>query len=319
MIHHDQSTTKTRIFGPVPSRRLGLSLGVDLIPVKTCTYDCLYCQVGKTTRRQTRRSGLVPVEQVLAELEKRLETVTPDFITLSGSGEPTLYSRMGELVAGIRKRSEGRIALITNGSLLWREQVRKGIVGVDLILPTLCTVFEQTFQVIHRPASNLRLERIIEGIKRLRREFKRDLFLEVMLLRGLNDSERELEGLKRVIAEISPDRIQLNTVVRPPNDPAAVPLDSSRMKEIKSFFGPSAEVIASVESGGVERSDEPFETTVLEMARRRPVRIVDVAKVLNRSRAEMKDLLEGLVRQGALRRGSHAGEIFYYHRTESKQ
>ncbi|RJR35553.1 MAG: radical SAM protein [Desulfobacteraceae bacterium] len=314
-----KSKSTTRIFGPVPSRRLGLSLGVDLIPVKTCTYDCLYCQVGKTTRKRSRRAAFVPVREVLAELEKRLETVTPDYITLSGSGEPTLYSRMEELVSGIRKRSNGKIALITNGSLLWKEQVRKGITGVDLILPTLCTVFEPTFQLIHRPAAGLRLDRIIEGMKRLRKEYKRDLFLEVMLLRSINDSEKELEGLKRVIEEISPDRIQLNTVVRPPNDPSALPLDSSSMKEIMKFFGPSAEVIAPVKPGVVERTEEPPENTVLEMARRRPLRAVDVAKVLNRSRDEMKDLLEGLVRQGMLRRGSHAGEIFYYHRTESEQ
>jgi wyosine [tRNA(Phe)-imidazoG37] synthetase (radical SAM superfamily) len=319
MIHHDQSTAKTHIFGPVPSRRLGLSLGVDLIPAKTCTYDCLYCQVGKTSRKQTRRGGFVPVEQVLAELEKRLETVAPDFITLSGSGEPTLYSRMGELIAGIRTITGARIALITNGSLLWKEQVRKGIVGVDLILPTLCTVFEQTFQTIHRPAENLRLERIIKGMKRLRREFKGDLFLEVMLLRGLNDSERELEGLKRVIAEISPDRIQLNTVVRPPNDPSALPLDSRAMKEIKSFFGPSAEVIAPVKPAGTERSEDPPANAVLEMARRRPVRIIDVVRALNRSPADTKDVLDGLVRQGMLQRGVHGGETFYYHRTESEQ
>lgn len=310
-------TTTSHIFGPVPSRRLGLSLGVDLIPAKTCTYDCLYCQVGKTTRKRTRRGGFFPVEDVLDQLQRRLQEVTPDFITLSGSGEPTLYTGIGDLISGIRRLTGARIAVITNGSLLWKEQVREGIIGADLILPTLCTAFEETFRVIHRPPEGLRLRQVIEGIKRLRREFRRELFLEVMLLRGINDSERELESLKRVIRQISPDRIQLNTVVRPPNDPAALPLDSARMKAIKTLFGPPAEVIAPVASRRGRTAGDSGAGAMLEMARRRPVRISDVVKSLKRPQGEVEAILEGLVRKGVLRSGEHAGEIYYYTRTDS--
>lgn len=313
-----QSAT-THIFGPVPSRRLGLSLGIDLIPAKTCTYDCLYCQVGKTTRKQTRRSAFRPVSEVLTELKGRLQEVTPDFVTISGSGEPTLYSRIGELIAGIRKVGGARVALITNGSLLWKEEVRRGITGADLILPTLCTASEETFRVIHRPSKGLYLKRIIEGMKRLRSDFRRDLFLEVMLLRGINDSEMELESLQRIIREISPDRIQLNTVVRPPNDLAALPLDSARMEAIKTFFGEKAEVIAPVRCLEGQVSAEPVAVTMLEMARRRPVRICDVVKSLNRPQGEVEAALKGLVRRGVLRCGEHAGEIYYYTRTEPEQ
>jgi wyosine [tRNA(Phe)-imidazoG37] synthetase (radical SAM superfamily) len=317
MERNDRSTT--HIFGPVPSRRLGLSLGVDLIPAKTCTYDCLYCQVGKTTHRRTRRGPFVPVGEVLSELEERLKEVTPDFITLSGSGEPTLYSGIGALIEGIRARTGARIALITNGSLLWNEQVRKGIAGADLILPTLCTTSEETFRLIHRPAESLRLERVIEGMRRLRREFRRDLFLEVMLLRGINDSEMELESLKRAVREISPDRIQLNTVVRPPSDPDALPLDSARMEAIKTFLGPPAEVIASFRSGGGPSAGASDAFAMLEMARRRPVRVSDVVRSLKRPPGEVEDVMEGLVRKGMLRRGEHAGEMYYYTRTEPEQ
>jgi wyosine [tRNA(Phe)-imidazoG37] synthetase (radical SAM superfamily) len=304
----------------VPSRRLGLSLGIDLIPAKTCTYDCLYCQVGRTTRKEARPAPFVPVQEVLRELEQRLKEVQPDFITLSGSGEPTLHSEIGQVIAGVRRLTRARIAVITNGSLLWRGRVRKGISGADLILPTLCSSFEETYRAIHRPARNLHLGRIVEGMKRLRREFKREMSLELMLLRGFNDTERELAALRRLIHEIGPDRIQLNTVVRPPADPAAMPLDSARMEEIKSFFGPTAEVISPVTSGGGGVRGEPLPgNAVLEMARRRPVRVSDVADALSRPTNEVETVLNGLVLNGSLRRSEHAGETYYYYRVESAE
>ncbi len=307
---------KTYVFGPVPSRRLGLSLGVDLIPGKTCSYDCLYCQLGKTTRKLTRPALFVPVQDVLRELEQRLKQVSPDFITLSGSGEPTLHSRIGEVIAGIKRFTGARIALLTNGSLLWNEHVRRSIRGADLILPTLCTAFERTFRSIHRPRGNLHLERIIQGMKQLRMEYKGAFFLEVMLLRGFNDSEEELEALKSLIREISPDRIQLNTVVRPPTDPGALPLDSSTLEDIKTFLGPTAEVIAPVKTGGRPARVRTPGDVVLEMVRRRPVRISDVVRSLNRPAPEVESVLNRLVREGSLRCGEHAGETYYFYRIE---
>lgn len=314
MKHSDQTTT--HIFGPVPSRRLGLSLGIDLIPAKTCTYDCLYCQVGKTTRKEARPALFAPVQAVLKELGQRLKEVSPDCITLSGSGEPTLHAGIGQVIAGIRRLTQARIAVITNGSLLWREQVRRGVRGADLILPTLCSAFEGTFRAIHRPARDLHLQRVVEGLKRLRREFRGEMALEVMLLRGFNDTERELAALRKLIQEIGPDRIQLNTVVRPPADPAAMPLDSARMEGIKSFFGPRAEVIIPSTFGPGSAGGEPGEVAVLEMARRRPVRVSDVVRALARPQGEVQSILEGLVQSGSLRSGEHAGETYYYHRVE---
>jgi wyosine [tRNA(Phe)-imidazoG37] synthetase (radical SAM superfamily) len=316
MTQSDQPTS-THIFGPVPSRRLGLSLGIDLLPVKTCTYDCLYCQVGKTTRKETRTASFVPVQEVLKELEQKLLQVSPDFITLSGSGEPTLHSGIGQIISGVKKRTGARIAVLTNGSLLWRDRVRKGIFGADLIMPTLCSAFEETFRAIHKPARNLHLERIVEGMKRLRSGFKGEMSLEVMLLRGFNDTERELVALRRLIGEIRPDRIQLNTVVRPPADASAMPLDSARMEEIKTFFGSAAEVISPIASAGGGVSGPPADSAVLEMARRRPVRVPDVAHALNRPAAEAQAVLNALVANGSLKSGEHAGETYYYYRVET--
>ena len=209
------------VFGPVPSRRLGLSLGIDLIPAKTCSYDCLYCQVGRTTEKIVTPEAFVPVQIVMAELKKRLEKVRPDTITLSGSGEPTLYAPMANLISSIREATDIRIAILTNGSLFWKEEVRAGVLDAHVIAPTLSTVFEETYRAIHRPHEDIQLGMIIEGLKKLRSEFKGLIFLEVVLLNGFNDSDREIEGLKRVIEGIAPDKVQLNTVVRPPADSRA--------------------------------------------------------------------------------------------------
>ncbi|MCP4669527.1 MAG: radical SAM protein, partial [Deltaproteobacteria bacterium] len=139
----------SHVFGPVPSRRLGLSLGIDLIPAKTCTFDCLYCQVGRTTRRTLEPRPFVPVGDVAEEVEKRLQKTVPDVITLAGSGEPTLHSRIDHVIAAIKEMTKTKVAVLTNGSLFWREDVRKRVLGADVIMPTLSSAFSHTFRIIH--------------------------------------------------------------------------------------------------------------------------------------------------------------------------
>jgi wyosine [tRNA(Phe)-imidazoG37] synthetase (radical SAM superfamily) len=299
------------VFGPVPSRRLGLSLGVDLIPEKTCPYDCLYCQVGKTTIKTIETDPLTPVREVIWELGQRLEKITPDVITLSGSGEPTLHSQIDQVIDLIKEITDIKIALLTNGSLFWNEEVRKKVMGAHIIMPTLSTASEETFRIIHRPHGELNLSMIIEGLTNLRRDYFGSLFLEVVLLAGLNDSDNEIEGLKRVIDQISPDKIQLNTVVRPPADSRAIPLDRKRLEDIKSFFGAKAEIVAHTpfEEQGVEY-DSPAKT-VLEMIKRRPVRDIDIANVLNMRLGEVEGLIKGLLLKGLIRKHEHSGDVFY--------
>ena len=301
----------TYIFGPVPSRRLGLSLGIDLIPPKTCTYDCLYCQVGKTRNKHLCPENFAPVTRVLAELKDTLEKIVPDVITLAGSGEPTLHSEIDKIIAGIKDLTDTRIVLLTNGSLLWNEEIRKRIRGVDIVMPTLSTVFEDTFRAIHRPHQDLRLPEIIQGIKTFRREFHGLMYLEVVLLDGFNDSDKEITGLKRVIDEISPDKVQLNTVVRPPSDPGARPLDRERLEYIKGLLGDRTEVIAGpAESRAGGDQGSPIET-ILEMARRRPVRVTDIAKTLKISAEETDRLVKGLLIKGRISKQEHLGENFF--------
>ena len=299
------------VFGPVPSRRLGLSLGVDLIPFKTCTYDCLYCQLGRTTHKTVETERFVPTEEVFEELEERLAVFTPDVITLSGSGEPTLCSEIDMVIAFIKTITDTKIAVLTNGSLFWREEVRRRVCVADIIMPTLTTAFEETFMAIHRSHSGVNLNMIIEGLKRFRQVYQRHLFLEVVLLAGFNDSAKELEGLKRVIDQISPDKIQLNTVVRPSSDHRAISLDKKRLEEIQNFFGEKAEIIAEAPLRHKRRRDDALGATVLEMARRRPLRAVDVAKVFSMSVEEVEDLMKSLEIKGVLHRQEHSGEVYY--------
>lgn len=305
------------VFGPVPSRRLGLSLGIDLLPAKTCSYDCLYCQVGRTTAKTIEPGDLCSLSGVFDELRETLERVTPDVITLSGSGEPTLHLHIDQVIQFVKARTDRKIVVLTNGSLLWREDVRAKVSGAHLIMPTLSTVVEETFQRIHRPHPDLRLPLILQGIKELRQTFKGELFLEVMLLAGLNDSEAEVEGLRKTIQEISPDRVQLNTVVRPPADGKALPLDRQRLEEIKSFFGDVAEIIVDTRSKKTGGKGDPSAAVIVEMAKRRPVRVQDVALALNQPVRSAEALIKGLLIKGALTEQKHEGEAYFIAKTWS--
>jgi wyosine [tRNA(Phe)-imidazoG37] synthetase (radical SAM superfamily) len=301
----------THIFGPVPSRRLGLSLGVDLIPPKTCTYDCLYCEVGRTTCHIVNAEPFVPASEIADELEIALSKSSPDTITLAGSGEPTLNSEIEKIIASIRKQTNIKIALLTNGSLFWKEEVLQRVMGVDIILPTLTTVFEETFRAIHRPCAELNVSRLISGLKDLRRRYNGLIFLEVVLLSGVNDTEREVEGLKGIIREISPDMVQLNTVIRPPSYSRAMPVQKESMEQIKNFLGEKAEIIAYPPLQKRIAENDSTDVSIVEMAKRRPVRLIDISTALHITPEESEGLVEELMIKGLILKREHEGEIFY--------
>ncbi|MBL7226072.1 MAG: radical SAM protein [Desulfobacteraceae bacterium] len=306
------NSTNTHVFGPVPSRRLGLSLGVDLIPAKTCTFDCLYCEVGRTTNRTLQRRPYVPVSEVLAQIRQKLLVCKPDIITLAGSGEPTLHSEIDQVIYGIKEITDARVAVLTNGSLFWDEEIRRRVQGADIIMPTLSSAFDRTFKRIHRPHPELDLGTIVGGLKSLRREYHGQLLLEVVFLSGINDTEEEEEALKDLIDTICPDRIQINTVVRPPSDSRAKSLDRERLEEIKLLFGKNAEVIAGTPFGNKEGlSGQSSARSLLDTVKRRPLRAIDIVNSLSLDPDEVDDLIKGLLIKGYIRRQEHSGEIFY--------
>jgi len=236
------------IYGPINSRRLGLSLGISLTPHKVCNFDCLYCQLGKTSRKFLERKEYYKIDEIIAEVNSwmanNLEAAKVlNFITLSGSGEPTLNIGIGSLIDSLKKIIKVPIAVITNSSLLGDPSVRRQILGADLIVPSLDAATENAFLKLDRPAPGIKLEEIIEGLVNLRREFKGKIWLEVMLVKGVNDNLAHSRRLKETIERINPDRVQLNSPVRYTAQEGIEAVDAKHLEKIKELIGDKCEVI----------------------------------------------------------------------------
>ncbi|MCB2227135.1 MAG: radical SAM protein [Desulfarculaceae bacterium] len=300
------------VFGPVPSRRLGLSLGVDLVYPKTCPLDCIYCELGRTTEHTTRRAVYRDADQVLAQVQARLGELAapPDYITLAGSGEPTLHLELGRVIAGLKALGAAKVAVLTNGVLLSDPQVRADLAEADVVIPSLDAVDQKTFLAVNRPAPGLIIDEVIEGLKAFAREFKGRLWLEILLVAGVNDSPEHLEALGAVAREIGPELVQLNTVIRPPAYSKARPLSLERLEAIAAGLGlPCAVSGPPTAQAGLDRGQAGEQ--VVEMTRRRPCTLSDVAAAVGLDRPQAERLLHELSRQGKLKIEEHSGETYY--------
>lgn len=264
----------------MPSRRLGSSLGVDLVPFKVCSHDCLYCQLGPTTKLTAERFLPVTVEELVIQVRRRLsEGVHPDWVTIAGSGEPTLYRDMGLLIAALKAEVGVPVALITNGSLFFDPDVRRSAALADLVLPSLDAWDEASFVRINRPANGLTLSAMVDGLSRFRDEFNGKIWLEMMILAGINDGPDAVSGLARQARRIRPDRIQLNTPVRPPAYPEARVLPRKALEAMCASFDPVAEVIAdfSKASASVSHDLDGLAEAILTTVSRRPCTLEDLS------------------------------------------
>lgn len=305
----------SHIYGPVPSRRLGRSLGVDLVPFKTCSYDCIYCQLGRTTCKTITRQRWTSPEIIVRALEAKLFTRL-DYITLAGSGEPTLYLQLGELIDRIKALTDIPVALLTNGSLLWQEDVRRDLQKVDLVIPSLDAGDEVLFQAVNRPHQDLSFARMLEGLIDLRREFEGDYWLEVFLLAEHTACEAEIAKLAACAARIKPDRIQLNTVTRPPAENYARGVAFEGMAQFAKMFHPTAEIVAES-----PLTPEPIECSagqqeIIEMLSRRPCTVDDIARGLNMHRNAVMKYLDQLITQKRVEQVVSAGKIYYWARLQ---
>ena len=296
------------VYGPVPSRRLGRSLGVDLVPLKMCTYDCVYCQLGRTTSKTVRRQRWVDPARVVAQVRERLGS-EPDRHRPRGSGEPTLHSGLGEVIAGIKDVTDVPVAVITNGSLLGRADVRKGLAGADIVLPSLDAPSDDLFERVNRPHESLHLAGLVDGLVSFRAGYSGEIWLEIMLLAGVTDPRAEVRRLAELAARIAPDRIQLNTAVRPPAESFVAPVDGAALDELAALFTPHAEVIADIPASAGERV--AAEADVLELVSRRPCTVVDIASGLGIHHGEALKAATALVDQGAAELHAHEGRSFY--------
>lgn len=294
------------VFGPVASRRLGRSLGVDLVPYKTCPYDCVYCQLGCTTEKTVERGDWTPIDTVLGELAAKL-SLKPDYITLGGSGEPTLNLGIGRLIREIKKMTDTPVAVLTNGALLWQPEVREELLEADLVCPSLDAGDEQVFQAVNRPHTGLAFAQMLEGLIEFRRQFRGQYWLEVLLVAGHTDHEEAVRKVAACARRIRPDRVQLNTVTRPPAESDVRGVGPERMEAFAAMFDPPAEVVAEFRGPETQNSRPVTREDVLDMVRRHPCSLEEIATGLGAARNLVAGHLEALLDAGALHQTTHEG------------
>jgi wyosine [tRNA(Phe)-imidazoG37] synthetase (radical SAM superfamily) len=303
------------IFGPVLSRRLGRSLGIDLLPFKTCTYSCVYCECGATSNLTTTRSEFFPASTVIAELDQILSKQPElDYITFAGSGEPTLSLSIGPVITHIKtKCPRYSVAVLTNGSLCTRADVRNDLLKADLVIPTLTTADQHTFERIHRPHPSLRIDTIIIGMEQFRKMYAGALWLEVFIVPGLNTTAEELAGLKEAIERISPDRVQLNTLDRPPAEGWVQPAPEAELDRIREALGTSGIEIISRTLPASRTMVPDYEAVGMIQAtlRRRPSTIEDLVRTTGISGGELAKILAALERAGMVMAQRGTRGVFY--------
>ncbi|MCC6697086.1 MAG: radical SAM protein [Candidatus Hydrogenedentes bacterium] len=302
------------VYGPVPSRRLGWSLGVDLIPAKTCTFNCIYCQLGKSRTVTLERSEYVPFDAVEKEIRETL-ACRPDYITISGSGEPTLYSRLGELLERIRSLTDVPLAVLTNGSLFWREEVRAELKAASLVIPSLDAGNADMFAVINRPHGDLDFDQVVQGLVDFRESFAGQIWLEILLVASFTANPKEIGDLVRCVERIRPDRVQLNTVTRPPAEECALAVPTDELREYAQLFRPVAEVIGEAPSTHARRRCADITQDILGLIRRRPCTLQDVANGLGIHVLEAVKHLEILTADARVHSTVIGSKVFYMARS----
>lgn len=300
------------IFGPLPSRRLGRSLGVDIIPKKTCSLDCVYCELGPTDKRALRRMEYIHAADVIDEVRTALSRPERiDTITFSGSGEPTLNSSLGTMIHMIKGFTSIPVAVLTNGTLMHLPEVRRDLMEADIVLPSLDAATEKSFEMVNRPHPQLRLKNMVEGMKLFRREYRGQLWLEILLVKGVNDTDVEISALKRIVDEINPDKIQLNTVVRPPAMADAHPVSRPVLETICSLLGSNCEIIGCAEKNELPLSTHIEMDRVLSLLRHRAMTITELSSSLGAPPGIIKRMLDELEDQDLIHSFEFDGRHFF--------
>jgi wyosine [tRNA(Phe)-imidazoG37] synthetase (radical SAM superfamily) len=287
---------------------------VDLVPFKTCTYDCVYCQLGRTTNKTIDRACYVPVDEVVAEVGARLASgARPDYITLAGSGEPTLHSGIAELVGRIKTLSDVPVVVLTNGSLLWMPDVREALMDADLVVPSLDAGDERSFLRVNRPHAEISFEAMVNGLGEFTAAFGGEVWLEVLLLEGITDSPAEVSKIVGHVERIRPARVQLNTASRPPAEVGIRPVPCGALESLAQTFPGQVDIVAertAPESAAGNRADA-VDDDILALLARRPCTASDVANGLAMHVADVLKRLEALRARKEVRTVDRGGRAFY--------
>ncbi len=306
------------LFGPVPSRRLGISLGIDLVPPKTCTMNCVYCECGETTCLQTDRREFYPTDEILAEIDAYLgDHPKLDFLTFSGAGEPTLHSGIGRIAGHIKEHyPEYKICLLTNGTLLGGEELIKELEKVDLVIPSLDAVTAEQFERVNRPAPGLTVDALIDGLVKFRKACDCELWLEIFVVSGINDSDADLEKFADAVKRIAPDKVQLNTLDRPGCVDWIIPAGEDSCKRFIAALEPLAQVEAvgkfKYDKAGAENAvPENLDRQLIDLVSRRPMTVDDLCHLLNLPDDIVKKHVKSLVLKGKLFADNRERGTFY--------
>lgn len=282
------------VYGPVPSRRLGSSLGISPIPKKVCNYSCIYCQLGRTDRMTNTRKLYYPVEEILDEFNTTMKNgVEFDVVTIVGEGEPTLYLGLGELIWGIKQNTQKPVAVITNGALFYDEQLRKELYGADIVLPTMDAYDEETFKIINRPHGSITFDQIRKGLRAFSKEYSGQLWIEIMLMDGINDDDYSLDQYVKELKNLEYDRLYINTPIRPPAESHVKPLDHKKMKHaVEVLQGTSINLLVS--EGFQSEIQDDYEA-VLSIIKRHPMHQYEIEGFLkSRGMEDVEDVLSRL-------------------------
>ncbi|MBN1556594.1 MAG: radical SAM protein [Lentisphaerae bacterium] len=285
---------------------------MDLTPFKTCSFDCIFCQLGATTDKTLARREYVPVDGVIAELEDWIRSgARADYITLAGSGEPTLHARFGEVIAFARRRAAIPVALLTNGTLFADPDVRRQAAGADVVKLSLSAWDPASLERINRPHPDLAFADLIEGQRRFRAGYRGALWMEVFLVRGFNDAPADVTKIAKLVKPLRPDKVQLNTAVRPPCEPFAAAVPEQELRALADLFDPPAEIIAEY-SRDVSAGARTTEAEVRDMLERRPCTLEEISRVFGLHRNEASKFVGRLTRTGRARARSGPDGRTYY-------
>lgn len=291
-------------YGPVPSRRLGFSLGIDLLPKKVCSFDCIYCHVGVTTKKSIRRFSRVD----LAEFKKELTSILCrrpriDYITFSGSGEPTLHKDLGKIMRAVKDVTKKRypLCVLTNSSLLWRRDVRAELKEADLIVPSLDAANARDFHKINQPVKGVTFRKVVEGLIALRKEFQGKIWLEIMLLAGINDSSKDARDFRKIIDKIKPDKLQINLPVRPAPVKLKLPTKAKLNNFVKIIGVDNIEITGSFRRNDQRKFSADIKEEIMKYLRRRPATLDDLSRSLGIERKHLAGDLKTLIRNNEIK------------------